>query len=244
MGRWIRAMGAAARAAKIGGKVAITAATVVPAVKQNTKDISSMKRRIKRPERKYFDTNTINQTPDVNAQTATNMTLIAAGTGVTNRIGSEVNIESIDFGYKVNQIMGHTGPCAVRVILFQDKTKDSVSSAPTSTEIVESTGIGNPGDYVFAPYDKGFPTRFKILHDRVHKLGVLTTTAASGNSVAVFRRRIKIPKANSRVWWDETGNAQADLRGGVIYAIALSDSPDDSFAPNVDYHTRLNFYDN
>lgn len=247
MGRFIRSMGA--NAAMQGARAAVKAAVKhsLPAVAAitmaNTKQIKKIQQ--KGPELKYFDTSPSALQPDFGpTQNSLNLTLVTQGVGNTQRLGGEVRLKNIEIGYIINQTYGHTGPCGMRVIVVQDKARDTVSVAPTAGQILELGTLGAVGDVIIAPYSKDMPNRFRIVYDRIHNLGIFNTLGATAPLQVNVRKTVRIPLKYNKVTWDETGNAQGDLRGNCLYVLVVANSSGDSLDPSYNPYFRINFWDN
>lgn len=242
MGRYIQSMGAAARmtaraVAKSLPAVATIASTALKIAKKN--------RTQKAPECKFFDTSPAVINPDIGAATAsTNLTLVTQGVASYNRLGSEIRLKNLELGYLIGQTYGHTGPVGVRVIVLQDKARSLVSTAPLASEILELASLGFAGDVLVAPYSKEMPNRFRIMYDKCHNLGVANTLGFTEPQQITVRRTFRIPAKYNKVSWDQTGNAQGDLRGNVLYILVMANSSGDALDPTFNMYCRINFWDN
>lgn len=189
-------------------------------------------------EKKYFDYSNVPSADTSGSVQA--LTLVTSGTAANQRTGQSILATSLSIRGFVDVNDASTTNQTVRIIVFQDPTMAALTAAPAVGDVLEASGSA----YVtMSPYTMQFPQRYKIWYDKCFDVEPLGT----GQGRRSFKKLIKFRQdANKRMqkhmFWDETGDAQTDTRGGQVYILVCSDQA--SNTPAVRYYSRLRFTDN
>jgi len=160
----------------------------------------------------------------------TELAPIAQGTGLTNRVGDAVNVESIDMKSMWYANQSGTLASMGRTIIFMDTM--NTGTAPSSTDILDSVAVGT----ALAPLanwnvPNNHMHRFRIYLDHTAPFGI-----SGNNAFSHTNRHIKV---NRRM--DFSGSASTTALRNRLYLLTISDtnSNDNLFSCQV----NVNFTD-
>lgn len=200
--------------------------------------------KVHRPEVKKFDIN-VTDAGIEGAGTIQHITPIAAGTGVTERIGNACYAKYLSAKFLVTNraSAGNTGLNVFhRIIIFQD------TSNGTSTPTVAGATDGVlQSATVNSNYNDGTVGRYKIYMDKMYALNSYANTfslaGGTGDSEPEVQNKAwrvykRIWGKNSKMTW--SGAAGADLQINPFFILSLSDI-DEGGTMNMNF--RLGFTD-
>jgi len=176
--------------------------------------------RAPKSEMKYFDTNVA-----YSGLTATSACINLVDTATVRRIGNKIKIIGIHVKGFINNNSAKTN--YVRVMLVGTREPADVT---TSTELLATTGGGTANISVAAglnalyhPINK---VKFRLLHDRVYKLG--PSTSVDGSECKMINFMVK-PKRN--VWYED-GTQGADNQSYRYHLILIPSEAGDDTLPS------------
>lgn len=140
---------------------------------------------------------------------------LSQGNTQLTRIGSQINMTSVQFKGRIASSTAQTYPQIVRLVVFADAQPNA--AAPVITDILDSGGL-TALFLMFAPYNHNNANRFKIFYDKVF---VLNPSAATNFPQTQYVKKV-IPM--SRITQYNAGNAGtvADINRNSLYAFVLS----------------------
>lgn len=148
------------------------------------------------------------------------------GNNNDQRVGDEVMFTSIQIkGYVLSDKDAVSGGQECRIIAFWDKSPNGV--APTAANLLDNSVII---DYVNAPYNQNYYTRFKILYDKRFnlnaQLGATYTTGATDTLTSVYPVTMSLEFRKSFNKKTNYGLSNmgtiADIARGACYLLILS----------------------
>lgn len=125
--------------------------------------------------------------------------VLPQGTNGNQRIGNRVKGSHINFAYSLtNYLPTQVANTACRVMLVLDKHPNQLDIGLNTTQIADLFTVSAVNGQYMDPnnqFNPEYRKRFKILYDKVHKVGGYTTTPGdSGTDTYVqVRKRIKCP---------------------------------------------------
>lgn len=173
-------------------------------------------------EKKKYDASTTLSVANAGASYA-HLNAIAQGDGNGSRDGNSILMHSLSARFTVKQHASAT-MSQVRIILLQDSQQVGDTTPGWST-IFNDTDVNA---FLHAQTGVG---RFTILASRIVSL------QSNGKQVQNLSLNLRLNK-HARF----NGTAATDIQKNGIYLFAISDEATNT--PTVEYHTRLNFYDN
>jgi hypothetical protein len=185
---------------------------------------------------KYFDTVTGLDTTTSSGK-VTNLSAIPQGASISNRVGDEIYLESIEFAMNIQFIVTAAGSAsALRLILFQYYLDTSLASASASTVL----------QYTAQPYALASPfnmtnlrqENFGIIWEQLFPLaGNVNTANGVGNygPTSTFIRKVFPIKRRLRY------DAAATTGNGHLYLLAVTDSS--TAGPTYSWVSRVNYSD-
>jgi len=139
---------------------------------------------------------------------------IANGTGSSNRIGSHVTYNDIEFNWIVNQQVTNILPQYARLYLIYDKQVNGLGT--TGAVILNTT----TPESLAAPAQRD---RFKFLWDSgIMETFYCTSTPDAAYSSANCRGTKRISLKGLKAEYNGTGSAQADIVSGSLYFLLVS----------------------
>jgi len=90
------------------------------------------------------------------------LTLIAQGDTALERQGSQISATSIQYKATFQQDIDQPNPCTIRHMIVWDSQANG--AFPTLNQILDNSVVT---PYVFAPYNREFQKRFKIVEDEI-----------------------------------------------------------------------------
>lgn len=170
---------------------------------------------LNRGELKYVDADmfTSPPTPVSGTPTFTLLNGTAAGTGASDRIGTEITMKSISVRGTWLQNTSLTSGTSnyVRMLLVYDS--QSNGSAPTAAELLTGSGM-------FAHKNLDNRKRFKILKDKLFILLPTSGSNSSGGPQAVNFKFYR--KLNAKTEYKGTTAAITSIATGAIYLVCLA----------------------
>lgn len=140
------------------------------------------------------------------------LSLITAGTGLTNRNGERVVLSKLSGSYFANAITPLAW-CHVRYVVFWDM--QPVPTVPATWGQVFAGTAGN--EFIWLPVFEN-RQRFKIIKDVTWKLGMPTDNSAA--ALGTFRKKYTIPLKNALVKYNGTVNT--DVIGKHLYSFMVT----------------------
>lgn len=175
-------------------------------------------------EHKYFD-----QSLQIGAVVAGNIYCISdltRGTDVTQRIGNQATLKSLDFraSFSINSLVDKA---MIRYILFVDKQG---YNAPTVIDVLQAGLVGTSYTDI-APYEWNYRKRFKILHDEVV---ALNKNGSNGYSFRSMRKDLNLTA---------TYIGASSTFTNQVYLIAIGSETNILAISSFQYHSRIEFTD-
>lgn len=175
-------------------------------------------------EHKYFDQSL--QSGAVVAGNIYNISDITQGTQVTQRLGQQVTLKSIDLRMSFS-INANVNQAQIRCILFLDKQGYNAAAV---TDVLQAGLVGTSYTDI-CPYEWNYRKRFRILHDEVVPL-------AKGGSNAYSFRHLKLGlNINSQHIGASTTFTNQ------IYLIFIGSETNVLNISSFQYHSRIEFTD-
>lgn len=175
-------------------------------------------------EHKYFDQSL--QIGAVVAGNIYNISDITRGDQVTQRIGNQVTLKSIDFraSFSINSLVDKA---MIRFLIVHDKQG---MNAPVVTDILQSGLVGTSYSDI-CPYEWDYRKRFRILKDEVVPLN------KNGSNGYSFRHyKLKLGITSQHIGAATTFQNQ-------IYLIVIGSETNVLAISSFQYHSRIEFTD-
>lgn len=182
-------------------------------------------------EEKFFDA-TFTQTPDTSGNIQW-ITDVDQGDGSTQRIGDSIKLTSIQFRCAITKEAVGT---LVRYIIFADREWDPAGTAPSPSQVLNTTGALPNG--VLSPLNRDNTKRFHVIWDKVYQFPNLANTA---QGIASFH---KYKTMDHHVNWASDGSTQSSVREGHLYLLAITNRGAASSEPTVHTWIRFRYVDN
>jgi hypothetical protein len=155
-------------------------------------------------ELKYIDAATWAGQAISTVMTSLHMTAIAAGTGVSDRVGREITAERID--YRLNFNVGDANNTFRLILLIDDQPNGATfSQTDLFTNNADCTSM--------LTYE--YRHRFRIIHDEFFGVDVYNPQLIKAGSVSLSSLSTK---------YSGTTNNISNLRSGAVYMVLISDS--------------------
>lgn len=208
----------AERMVRTGANTAATVATLARSVGTIMSMINT--------EKKYIDTSYLNQPIDNTGSTFW-LTSIAQGDNDSQRNGNQLLASDLTVRYTLGINSNWTVPCTYRVAVIVDKEFDA-GTFPSIAQLFEDST--NPLSSINRDYSK----RFVMIKSAVY---VLNTTSNPSVSDKLY---VKTPY---HIFYDGATNTSADAKENQIFLVVWSDN-DNIDQSNLNFYSRLNYYDN
>lgn len=144
----------------------------------------------KAEEKKWFETNFASGQDVTTTMTIQNLTNIAQGDAMTERIGDKIRLRYVNArGYLKGGASSATNTvykARILLILWKD---DSTTNAPTVSQLLED--ITDPDSHFNMDVNKR--RKFKVLYDRIYKFQKVGSTAGVINPRIYFHKKFKKP---------------------------------------------------
>lgn len=167
-------------------------------------------------------------------QAATNLTNIAEGVGIDQRVGNQINLKSLllDGAMSANGVAAGTSQ-TMHIALVQD-TRQVGDQAPAYTDVFETSTVrANHGLRDRFMNSDVQPGRFKVLWQ-----SVITVVQGQANTTKQVRKYFRWKKP-FKVAYNGTLGTDIDLNG--IYILGKHDNVADAFAPDFAFKVRVRY---
>lgn len=185
----------------------------------NQKPRKKMKKSLNRKEIKFADFLNIVAVGPLGV--IEDLTRIAAGTTISERVGLSINVKNI-FGRMIFTKDPAAEVTNIRCIIFKDKQQIN-GATPVITDVLQ-------GSSVVSSYSMQSKGRFEILWDKNIDL------KAGSNQTETFK--INLPVADTMQY---SGTANTTIQKNGLYVLFLSNAT--LFIPSCDYNLRIKFTD-
>jgi len=200
------------------------------------------------PEKKALDVDSSGAPVTIQVNTTGAFTLlngIAVGTGIDQRIGKKIKMDSVYIRGRVAMASAISSPSnasasfaqQVRMIVFYDSQANGTT--PTITQVLKAA---DPASQL----NLDNRDRFKILKDKCFTFGnqsYYTATGYGGVGPAIANIKF-FKKLNMDVFYGTTSNTAADIQTGGLWLLFVGDFTSGASDCEADITSRLRYTDN
>lgn len=223
-------------------KVALAKVTTKKDIIQDKK-INKLMKLVKKVETKYFDLQSSVVQDIVRTPNVYNLSNIAQGNDISNRVGDKVYPKWLLMDYQV--YVGNPIPqlANIRIVILQDRfqngTDPTFSGSDNSVFETPVAGIGE----TLVPRLKTNLKQFKILYDKVHELATINSAATTSYATGkpYVHHKIRLPLKGS-INYDSTAGADASNKEDNLYMMVLSNN-NTATNINFNFYSRLAYTD-